>query len=75
MAAGLAEILAENERLRQESAELQTALAEERAKREAVQRRADQLERMIALAELKRKGPASKRYVSDGQQGFAFPGE
>ena len=84
--AGLGEILAENERLRElaraheaeraawaeERATWVAQQAESEAKLEAVIRRAEQLAYALEMLQLRKQGPASKRFVPDTQEAFAF---
>lgn len=85
---GLAEVLDENARLRQEMAtlrvvladrdaavaDLQAGLADRDAKLEAVQRKAEYLAQRLELEQLKRGGPASQRYVPIQQNILPFGG-
>lgn len=86
---GLAEILAENERLREAAAahaterarwettkaERESERAHSQAKIDLLERRANELERTLSLIALKRQQPASKRFVPSSQEAFAFPGD
>jgi transposase len=77
---GLAEILDENARLRQQLAELEaarsalsSALAERDAMLEAVQRKAEYLAQQLELQRLQQAGPKSKRYVPDAAEQGQLP--
>ncbi len=79
---GLAEILEENRRLRAVVAMRDASLREqanELAKRDAMvaalRTTADDLARQLELLSLKGRGPASQRYVPDGQELLPFPGD
>ena len=69
---GLAEILHENARLRDELAQFKAALAERDAQLEAVQRKAEYLAERLELAQLERRGPASQRFVPAEQDLLPF---
>jgi transposase len=69
---GLAEILDENARLRQEMAARDALIAEQAAMIDAVQRKADYLAQQLELERLRRGGPASQRYVPAEQDLLPF---
>ena len=64
---GLAEILEENARLRRELQDKETELARRDAMVEELKRKAEFLAHQLEAAQLRRTGPASERYIPDGQ--------
>jgi len=69
---GLAEILAENQRLRESEERLQAQVSDQAAKLEAATRRADFLAQELEFLRSKRNGPRNERFEGDGQGMLPF---